>query len=74
MTLQIKHPLEKIKKVFRIATGLTAIIGTFGFASLIVMAFLNPSMVHGIFYQLVWITMFMMVIGLAVVKTIGNKK
>lgn len=73
MTLQIKRPVEKIKKTFKIASGLTAIIGILGFTALIVAAFLNPKMVHGIFYDAVWITMFMMVIGLAVVKTTGGK-
>lgn len=74
MTIQIKRVEQKIKRIARITSGLTAITGILGFTGLIVAAFLNPSMVKGIFFDAVWITMFMMVIGLAVVKTIGGKK
>ena len=73
MTLQIKRVEQKIKRISRIVFGLTAITGILGFTGLIVAAFLNPSIAKGIFYDMVWITMFMMVIGLAVVKTIGSK-
>ena len=74
MTLQIKRIEQKIKRIARIISGLTAITGILGFSGLIVTAFLNPAIAKGIFYDAVWITMFMMVIGLAVVKVIGGKK
>ena len=73
MTLQINRVEQKIKRIARIISGLTAITGILGFTGLIVAAFLNPSMAKGIFFDAVWITMFMMVIGLAVVKTIGAR-
>jgi hypothetical protein len=74
LTLQIKRIEQKIKRISRIASGLTAITGILGFSGLICAAFLSPAIAKGIFFDAVWITMFMMVIGLAAVKTIGGKK